>query len=406
MMQILMADADSAAPKHTAGKAGRLLSLVFLVVVAACLAVPLVETAYPFLGTVVPALDEHRTPSPFPSPRLLLRATDEFAIGLNKWFDDRVGLRDLFIRAKNQVDYSVFATSRKVLVGSDGWLFDRGAAGFAMERLYAAGLEAVENSFLVLARKLQDKGVRLLVVGYPDKSRIYPEMMPAAGTVIPPGGNIDKLRQFLARQPELMFIDVEAMLLQEKRATQEQLFAKTDHHMTEVGQLPVVEEIVARIAQAEGRPDVKWDERLDLEHAWSEGGQGRFMSLLRPAKEFLPYYTPMHTIGGEEPDGHWYLPDRVVLERADDGIGRPFDWEFRSLAELCNQRLPGMVLFGNSFSDFYWALGLQRYFCFSRRARTPVSRLNAFFDTMPADTKYFIFQYFSPWLIDDAPRLN
>jgi hypothetical protein len=71
----------------------------------------------------------------------------------------------------------------------------------------------------------------------------------------------------------------------------------------------------------------------------------------------------------------------------DDGVGRPFDWEFRSLPELCNQRLPGMVLFGNSFSDLYCALGLHRYFCFIRRARDPISRFSLFFDTMPVETR-------------------
>ncbi len=46
-----------------------------------------------------------------------------------------------------------------------------------------------------------------------------------------------------------------------------------------------------------------------------------------------------------------------------------FNYFGKSLPELCAARLPGLVLFGNSFSDLYWALGLQRYFCFIRRAR-------------------------------------
>jgi SGNH hydrolase-like domain, acetyltransferase AlgX len=393
---------------RTAGEAAsELLPVLFLALVAACLAVPLLQTVHPFLGAVVQAVDEHRAFEPFPSPRLLLRSSDAFAVGLNKWFDDRVGLRDLFIRTKNQIDFSVFGTSRKILVGSDGWLFNELDRGLDLERLDAAGLKAVENSFLVLARRLQDKGVRLLVVGYPDKSRIYPEMLPAEATVIPPGGNYDRLRQFLARQSSLMFIDVEAISIREKQATGEHLFAKTDPHMTEVGQLPVVQEIVARIAQAEGRPEIKWEERLELTHDWWPGGeQARFMSLLLPQQEYYPSYRGGYTIGGEESDGHWYLPDPFVLERADDGIGRPFDWEFRSLPELCNQRLPGMVLFGNSFSDFYWALGLHRYFCFIRRARDPISRFNTFFETMPANTKYFIFQYYLRLLVRAAPPLN
>jgi hypothetical protein len=60
-------------------------------------------------------------------------------------------------------------------------------------------------------------------------------------------------------------------------------------------------------------------------------------------------------------------------------------------------------LFGNSFSDAYWSLGLHRYFCFIRRALDPISRFKLFFDTIPAETKYFIFQYYEPWLWDEPP---
>ena len=88
--------------------------------------------------------------------------------------------------------------------------------------------------------------------------------------------------------------------------------------------------------------------------------------------------------------------------KADAGIARPFDWEFRSLPELCAARLPGMVLYGNSFSDLYWAVGLQHYFCFIRRAREPISRFKLFYDTIPAGTKYFILQYYEPWLWRDV----
>ena len=68
--------------------------------------------------------------------------------------------------------------------------------------------------------------------------------------------------------------------------------------------------------------------------------------------------------------------------------------------------LPGTVLFGNSFSDYYWTLGLHRYFCFIRRARNPISRFKSFYETMPAETKYFIFQFYEPWLVLDTPPLK
>ena len=377
------------------------LCYAFLGFAALCLVVPLMQTLYPVFGTIVAPLEERRAASPFPPLRLLIGTNGDFAAGLNNWFDDRVGFRDLYIRTKNQIDYS-FGTSKKVWIGSNGWLFGRfDPQSFA--DLDGSQLAILEDGFVTLARRLHDKGVHLLVIGYPDKAAIYPEMAPPQMPLPPDGGNYGRLRQFLAGRSEFMFIDTEAMMKREKSRSPEHLYYKTDVHVTEVAQLPVVKEIVARLAQTENRPDVRWDEKFTLRHEqWNHGSWARFMSLLTQPAEEAPYYERGYTIGAKEPDGRWNIPDPGVFERADPGIGRPFDWEFRSLPELCQARLPGMVLFGNSFSDLYWALGLQRYFCFIRRARDPISRFKAFYETMPADTKYFIFQYYEPWLPEDV----
>jgi alginate O-acetyltransferase complex protein AlgJ len=379
----------------------RNLSCVFLGFSALCLVVPLLQTLYPVFGTVVAPLQERRALSPLPPLRLITGTNGDFAAGLNKWFDDRVGFRALFIRAKNQIDYTVFDTSKKVWVGSDGWLFDRYPAGTDLDD---DRLAILENGFVTLAHWLGDRDVHLIVVGYPDKSALYPEMAPPRMPQLwTSDSNYGRLRQFLANRSELAFIDAEAIMKREKPRTAERLYNKADMHVTEVAQIAVVKEIVAQAARAENRLDVRWDEKLKLSHARINGGsQARFMALLTPPEEEMPYYAGSYAIGATEPDGHWNIPDPIVLERADAGIGRPFDWEFRSLPELCASRLPGMVLFGNSYSDLYWALGLQRYFCFIRRARDPVSRFKLFYDTMPAGTKYFIFEYYAPWLSDEA----
>ena len=394
-------------PTIGAGRAYRFLSLVFLGFVGAYLVLPLAQTVYPLLRTIVPPVEERRTPSPFPSPRLLLDASGDFSAALNNWFDDRVGFRDLFIRTKNQIDYSLFGTSRKVYVGAQGWLFDHGNPD-PVAGLDAAGLAALERSFLTLAERLHDKGVRLIVVGYPDKSRVYPEMAPPQLPLRPPDGNYDKFRQFLASQSALTFIDAETIIKREKSRTQDHLYALTDLHTTQAGQLPVVKEIIAQIARAEGRDDIVWSENFRLTHqTLAAGNESRFLSLLVPVMETnFPHFDGSYTIGGTEQDGEWNIPDRRVLERDDNGIGRPFDWAFHLRPELCPQRLPGMVLFGNSFSDAYWALGLHRYFCFIQRTKEPISRFKLLFDTMPPNTKYFIYQYYLPILTRDAPPLE
>jgi alginate O-acetyltransferase complex protein AlgJ len=377
------------------------LSFAFLGFAALCLVVPFLQTLYPIFGTIVAPVEERRALSPLPPLRLLLGTNGDFAAGLNAWFDDRVGFRDLFIRAKNQIDYTLFDTSKKVWIGSHGWLFDRYAAGLDLDD---AQLAILEKGFVTFAHVLGDRDIHLIVVGYPDKSAIYPEMAPARMPLLwTSSSNYGRFRQFLASRSELTFIDAEAIMKREKSRSPEHLYNKADMHVTEVTQIAVVKEIVAQAAQAENRSDVRWDEKLKLSHADINGGsQARFMALLTLPLEEEPYYVGAHTIGAAEPDGHWNIPDPGVFERADAGIGRLFDWEFRSQPELCASRLPGMVLFGNSFSDLYWALGLQRYFCFIRRAREPVSRFKLFYDTMPAGTKYFILEYYAPWLPDDV----
>ena len=379
----------------------RNLSGAFLGFAAFCLVVPLLQTLYPVFGTVVAPLEERRALNPLPPLRLVTGTNGDFAAALNKWFDDRVGFRDLFIRAKNQIDYTLFDTSRKVWIGSDGWLFDRYPEGTDLDD---GRLAILKNGFVTLAHWLGDRDIHLVVVGYPDKSVLYPEMAPARMPQLwTSDSNYGRLRQFLASRSELAFIDADAIMKREKSRTAENLYYKADMHVTEVTQIAVVKEIVAQAARAENRFDLRWDEELKLSHSRINGGsQARFMALLTPPEEEAPYYAGSYAIGATEPDGHWTIPDPVVLDRDDPGIGRPFDWEFRSLPELCAARLPGMVLFGNSFSDLYWALGLQRYFCFIRRAREPISRFKLFYDTMPASTKYFIFEYYEPWLANEV----
>ena len=176
-------------------------SLLFLAIFAACLVVPLVQTLVPVFPNLVAPLEERRQPLPFPSPRLLLQANGNFADGLNAWFDDRVGFRDLFIRTKNQIDYSLFATSRKVYVGKDGWLFDRDPVD-PLAELTPAKMTALKQSFLTLAEMLSRRGIRLVVVGHPDKVRIYPEMAPPGMPLPLPNDNVEPVPA-IPRQPTI-----------------------------------------------------------------------------------------------------------------------------------------------------------------------------------------------------------
>jgi hypothetical protein len=393
-------------PHWTAVNKIRVHSKIFLVAIVLLLVGNLIQTAYPLLPQLVQPVDEHRSSARLPAPELLLDERGGFAAALNNWFDDRAGFRDLLIRTKNQIDYSLFGTSRKVYVGSDGWLFDRSITDQAQnfDGLIPTQFRVYEQAFKAVAHKLQQREVQLVVVGYPDKATLYPEFLPVYVRAIDRGHNYQSLRSFLAHQKEIIFIDALDVLRREKSATAEYLYYKTDLHVNMAGTIVVVKEIVRRIAEAEGRSDIRWHENLDMDVArWRQGGTARFLSLLEPVSEMIPYARAGYEVGRPQPDGNWGVIERRLPNKLAVGEIPPFVFEFHSTPELYPNRLPGMLLYGDSFTDNYWTVGLHRYFSFVRRAYQMTSRLPASIGTLPPGTKYVVYQYFDPYLTASAP---
>jgi SGNH hydrolase-like domain, acetyltransferase AlgX len=382
----------------------RFICGAFLFVLASTLILVLVQTVFfPFEPTT---LNERRDPTPLPALALLLERPAQFAERINRWFDDRVGFRDFLIRAKNQIDFSVFGISRKVYIGSDGWLFERETtdARFFLERLSEPAFLRIEHSFVQFAELLKRRDIKLVVVGYPDKSTLYPNYLPASVPQLPSAGKYDRFRRFMGKQRDIIFIDAESIL----RAAQhnQSLYYKTDIHPTIRGSIPVVEEIVRRISASAGRGDVKWHERFAWRRIfWDQGAEARFLAVLSDVGESVDYAPDFYAVGKNPAAGHWNTdPRRIDVP----GLGRLpiFDWEFVSDPTACAHLLPGAVLFGNSFSDGYTTLGLYSYFCFLRRSRTPVARLAPYVADIPKGTKYFIFQYTAPYLQSEVPSLG
>jgi SGNH hydrolase-like domain, acetyltransferase AlgX len=375
------------------------LARLFLLLLAVIVGLPPVQSLTGLFSTI--RVEENRTPAKAPDFSLLTGpAAAKFAEQAEAWFDDRIGFRDLLIRTKNQLDVTLFQVHRKLYLGRDHWLFQRTLTDNRLnfERASESTYQDVEKSFSALAQTLRNRGIRLVLVDYPDKSESYPEYLPRDAPAPPPDGHRERLRLALAANPDIIYIDVAALLRPLKRDGLP-LFYKTDIHLNVTGSIPVVKEIVRRIAQAEGR-DMAWHESFHLEeHNWW-GSEALFMSILHPVVEPAISAPDFYVIGQPADDGHWVTADPRKIAYPGWGEFPIFDWEFISTPESCATRLPAAALFGNSFSDLYWSLGLQRYFCRLRRARTPPG---AYIDDLPAETKYFILQYFSVFLPGDAP---
>jgi SGNH hydrolase-like domain, acetyltransferase AlgX len=379
------------------------LACIFLIMLAAALLLPPLESLFHFLPTI--SLDEHRHPAEAPKVSLLLGSTAaKFADHFNDWFDERIGFRDVAIRWAHDLDARLFGVSRKVYIGSNGWLFERKTTDsrIEIERITEEKYQAVEESFLSLAHRLRQRGISLVIIDYPDKSEFYPEYLPSIIPNLPVEGRLARLRRALDNDPDVNRIDV-GQLLRPLKASGKPIYYKTDIHIGTEGTIPVVKEIVRRVAQLEDR-SISWDETFRWQGVpWAEGSEARFLALSKPASETILAASNFYQVGQPVADGHWIMnPDPTLIY---PGAGRYplFDWEYISNPDLCESRLPVTALFGNSFSDLYWSLGLQRYFCKLRRARTPTFRLGPYLEHLPSATKYVIFEYVASYLPRESP---
>jgi hypothetical protein len=185
----------------------RLVQAAFVGTFFALIALPLVPAIVPF-GRSFPEA-ENRLPAPPPNFAKILLGNGRMATELNRWFDDRVGFRWFFIRLYNQIDYSLFGHSNKVYVGREGMLFDRSFLDekISAERAGDARRNAVQEKFAALARYLDRRNIRLVIVSNPSKASVYPELLPTDAPRFPAITQFDRLRRFLRESPQWLYVD-------------------------------------------------------------------------------------------------------------------------------------------------------------------------------------------------------
>ncbi len=105
--------------------------------------------------------------------------------GIDTWLNRHIGLRGRWVRAANQIRYSLFrelprGSGTKVVPGRQGYLFEKGyvdayrQAGRSPESEWRATSAAVRR----LQDRLAEDGIAFLLVIAPSKAEIYPEFLP------------------------------------------------------------------------------------------------------------------------------------------------------------------------------------------------------------------------------------
>jgi hypothetical protein len=164
---------------------------------------------------------ENRLAGDFPAHVTGFTTLSRFPSDFQRWFDDRLGLRDVMLKGYQAVRLFVFPTepSPTMVIGYDGWLFfgsdnsvnvHRGLAPFA-----EADLETWRRALELRRDWLKARGVEYVFAIAPNKQSIYPELWPASLNAIGPT-RMDQLARWMQQHSDLTFVDLRPAVTAEK----------------------------------------------------------------------------------------------------------------------------------------------------------------------------------------------
>lgn len=325
----------------------------------------------------VAPLEENRRPAPMP-PIAAMADPSSYVTKLQAWFDDHYGLRNLLIRTKTQIDYSVFRSSDRLHIGRDGYLFYRSVIDREepqIERLSDAELDRLAGNFARLRDWLAPRGVQLVVQTQQLKDRFYPEYLPREAQFARHRRRFDDVMARMQAVPGITFINTTPTLLQLK--AERPIFHRTDFHWNDPAAFVVAGQLVDRLAGLSGRPTPFWRVPLRIATRRYSGGQAMFMPLFRPPSEMALFVDPT-----------WDESDTPRSAQ----VG-PFEWVARAARPDAEGRLPTTVIFGDSFVEGMSRAGLATHFNELRFARLFSVPLPEVLRAMPPDTRFLVVEF-------------
>ena len=295
------------------------LLLAAVILFCLFLALPLVQMAtgwppdYPLAGV------ETTTTRPAVGARAWWNGTMQTEF--DAWLGQRVGLRGLFVRTANQLNYTLFRALPKrsgtqVLLGRDGMLFEKVYvdAYNRSGRRPGSELRNISSSTKRLQDRLAADGIALLLVIAPSKAEIYPEFLPPEADVAGRPGrrsNYENFVKYLHRDG-VNVVDGHALFQEWKREPgAPRLFANGGTHWNEYGAARVVAEITRRLRDLTGK-DLPTVEIVGAVTNRTIVGEDNDLGELANLWSARPLAGPqVHPVAEVRPGGH--VPDLLFV---------------------------------------------------------------------------------------------
>jgi len=180
----------------------------------------------------------------------------DFQKTYERFYEEQVGFRNFFIRAYNQMDYSLFneAHGGDIIVGKKGYLFQKQYldAHAGMDFIGEVEIEKQVNRAATIAAQLKQKGILLIIAFAPSKADFFPEYVPASyekkenSTT-----NYEVFRKKLIEK-NLPFIDFNGWFSDLKANTPYPLYPKQGIHWSQYGVYIVVDSLLKYVQATAG----------------------------------------------------------------------------------------------------------------------------------------------------------
>jgi hypothetical protein len=173
------------------------------------------------------------------------------------YYNDHFIFRTRLVYLNNLLSYKIFHTSASddVIIGKQGWLFLGNINKYFDEIDYYRNLKPFSGDELrrwqiVLEQRrdwLKRRGIHYLFTIAPNKSTIYPELMPDSIRKVNPRSRQDQLIDHLQKYSTLSVLDLRPALFQAKK--EKRIYNKTDTHWNDLGGYIAYCEIIKHLKQ-------------------------------------------------------------------------------------------------------------------------------------------------------------
>ncbi len=285
--------------------------LVLLALMALLLAAPTLATVFG-LAKAIPdiTIDENRTRLERPAldAAEAFSGTGEYFQQWDRYYNDGFGTRDLFIRIKNQLNYTLFRYNSELFFDDNGYMYYYNVVSNQLinnERL--EDFTPILDSHAELAEFCDARDIKYVFFYPPQKNTVYQPDLPVKR---PTPVTLERFYTACENDPRLEghFVNV----IETLRAQEIPVFYKTDFHWNDYGAALAYGDVINHLAALEGiAPPFVNDLALsEFTMGGLNGNQLNSLSILTPIYETAPTVQKASPITSSGPD--WSIPTMTV----------------------------------------------------------------------------------------------